>query len=50
MRDDVTTLFKDFSYWSEFGERVESAQYHEADYYLKWPGSGNFCMFHGTLK
>ena len=28
----------------------DDAQYHEADCYLKWPCSANFCAFHGTLK
>ena len=47
-RDDVTALtlleFQLCEMW------WDDTQYDEADRYLKWPCSGNFCMFHGTLK
>ena len=38
----ITILtFQDFSYWPEIW--WDDAQYHEADYYSKWPCSANFC-------
>ena len=40
--------FKVLSFQPEIS--LDDAEYHEADRYLKWPCSANFCAFHGTFK
>ena len=48
-RDNVTALTLlgfQLSAWN----LGDDAQYDEADRYLKWPCSANFCTFHGTVK